>query len=57
MFENFTDFVSKVQIPFFEEYTINLVDDRQDPNSICYGSGGRLKMNLFILLILVVFIF
>ena len=43
MFENFTDFISKVQIPFFEENTVNLVDDTKDPNSICYGSGGRLR--------------
>ncbi len=57
MFENFTDFISKVQIPFFEEYTVNLVDDVKDPNSICYGSGGRFKINLIILLILVIFIF
>jgi hypothetical protein len=51
MFKNFDDFVKKIKIPFYEDYQIRIVDNRNDEDIVCFDLGEIIKINYFIGLI------
>lgn len=50
-FANVEDFVLKVTIPFFDNYTLNIIDDTNitDPTGICYTAAAFLKTSFTLL--------
>ncbi len=48
MFPNFEDFVEKIKIPFYEDYKIRLVNDTDDPSSVCFAFGEIIRINYYV---------
>lgn len=56
MFHNFDDFVNKIKIPFYEDYSIRIVNDTDNPNSLCFGDGSMIKINFLVMLFAILYI-
>jgi hypothetical protein len=56
-FANITKFIESIQIPFYETYKINIVNDKKDSSINCFASGNFLKTVLLINIFIVCFFF